>query len=298
MSVRSYFARPAKSIERLMLVDAFRRLVTFGPLAEYAYVGFGAHEFIDFELIWRTLGITEMTSIEESIPVDRLEFNRPFGNIVIEFGSATSVLPRLAFRHHSIVWLDYTLRLDVRILDDVVDAARRLGSGSVLVVTVNAHPEEQISKRMAGAVSRLRAERVPAGIDDASLAKWGLADLSRRVLEDEVRQTMRSRTDRAEFEQLFNFRYADTTKMLTWGGVVVSDEDRDRFEAARFGDFDFVRRSTTPCLLEPPVLTIREILRLNDELPITSGSAGPLGWVSDEELEAYVQLHRYYPSLP
>ena len=112
MSLRTYLNRPAKYIERLMLVEAFRRLAVFGPLPEYAYIGFGAHEFIDFELVWRTIGVTEMTSIEKEIPPDRFQFNRPFGGIVVEPGrSAATVLPTLTFRPHSIVWLDYTGRL-------------------------------------------------------------------------------------------------------------------------------------------------------------------------------------------
>ena len=50
MSPRSYIARPAKSIQRLMIIETLRRLRAFAPLSEYEYVGFGAHEFVDFEL--------------------------------------------------------------------------------------------------------------------------------------------------------------------------------------------------------------------------------------------------------
>jgi hypothetical protein len=298
MSLRSYLNRPAKYIERLMLVEAFRRLAAFGPLPEYAYVGFGAHEFVDFELVWRTIGVTEMTSIEKEIPADRFQFNRPFGAIIVEPGTSATVLPKLTFKPHTIVWLDYTGRLSLSIINDLVYSAGRLGSGSVLVVTVNAEPETEISKRRAAVVRKVGAKRVPAKVTDATLAKWGLAELYRDILSDEVSQAMRNRPDTAEFEQLFNFRYADSTRMLTWGGVIVADQDRQAFTDARFGDLEFVKTDADACLLAPPVLTLREMLRLNDELPLAPGAAGPLTWLSKGEVDAYSWLHRWYPPVP
>src|SRR4051812_21848495 len=99
-TIRSYVARPAKTVERLMLVDAFRRLHTFGPLRDYEYVGFGAHEFIDFELFWRTLGISTMLSIESSEPIERYEFNAPFGGVKVIPGESHDALPLLEFARH------------------------------------------------------------------------------------------------------------------------------------------------------------------------------------------------------
>lgn len=298
MSLRSYLNRPAKSIERLMLVDAFRRLSAFGTLTEYGYVGFGAHEFVDFELVWRTIGITSMVSIEREAPVDRFEFNRPFGGIFVRPGSSSSVLPNLNLRPHTIMWLDYTGKLSTSIINDVILAGSRLGSGSVLVITVNAEPERQLHERRKSVAARVGERHVPASITDASLAKWGLAELSREILWDEMVQTMRTRVDRARFQQLFNFRYADRARMLTWGGIVVADADEQALVDAKFDELDFVRRGRDAYELVPPALTLREMLRLNDELPLASGAGGPFAWLSTEEIEAYARLHRWYPSMP
>lgn len=298
MTVRSYLDRPAKWIERLMLAEAFRRLVCFGPLHEYAYLGFGSHEFVDFELLWRTLGITRMMSIEEKTPIDRFEFNRPFGGIVVEPGVSFTVLPRITFEPHTIVWLDYTDKLTVPIINDVRDCARRLGSGSALVVTVNVATAEKVQDRRAAVVKAIEERRVPAAATDETLANWGLARLCRDVLADEVAQAMRDRIEPAKFEPLFHFQYQDTSKMLTWGGVILADEGRQAFEEARFDHLDFVRTGADPLLLAPPSLTLREVLKLNDALPLTAGATGPLSWMTAEELEAYARLHRWYPSLP
>ncbi|MFI5258788.1 MAG: O-methyltransferase [Candidatus Limnocylindrales bacterium] len=298
MSLRSYLNRPAKSIERLMLVEAFRRLSAFGPLSQYAYVGFGAHEFVDFELMWRTLGITKMTSIEKDAPLERFLFNRPFGSIVVEPGTSRTVLPRMIFEPHTIVWLDYTRKLSREVIADVVDCARRLESGSLLVATVNVEPEPQLTQRRAAVVRRVGEELVPTSVTNANLYPWGLARLSYDIVADQVAQAMRSRVHPARFEQLFNFTYADNAKMLTWGGLVVADGDRPQLAKAQFQDLDYVRTGQQSYDLTPPALTLREMLRLNDALPLVPGSASPLSWLSQDELDAYSRLHRWYPSLP
>ena len=109
---------------------------------------------------------------------------------------------------------------------------------------------------------------------------------------------MRNRPDTARFEQLFNFRYADSTRMLTWGGVIVADSDRQAFSDARFDDLEFVKTGADACLLAPPALTLREMLRLNDQLPLPPGATGPLSWLSKDDVEAYSWLHRWYPPVP
>jgi hypothetical protein len=49
----SYELRPSKAVTRRLLVDVLRRLPTVAALPDYQYVGFGALEFLDFELVHR-----------------------------------------------------------------------------------------------------------------------------------------------------------------------------------------------------------------------------------------------------
>ena len=76
-----YRIRPAKYAERLMMVEAFRRL-RFGSIESYQYVGLGSVYFSDFSLIHRTLGISKMVSIEKN-EEDKSRFieNAPFSCI-------------------------------------------------------------------------------------------------------------------------------------------------------------------------------------------------------------------------
>jgi Putative O-methyltransferase len=298
MSPNSYFGRPAKAIQRFMLIDACQRLAAFAPLSTYQYIGFGSHEFIDFDLAWRRLGITSLISIEETLPPDRYLFNAPYGGVRVEPGNAATVLPNLAITSRAIVWLDYTGKLDAQVIADVNGLARRLVSGSLLVVTINAHPEEVVAKRRESAVRRLGGSRIGSQVGDSDFAKWGLAEISQRILTGEVAREVRDRADGVAFNQLFRFHYQDTTRMLTWGGVFVGPADLVPLANANFATLPFVSvAGAPPFLINPPNLTVRELVRLNRELPNATGAASPLGWISDNEFADYARLHRWYPGL-
>src|SRR5271163_4037347 len=77
-----YWYRPAKRIQRYMMLDAFQQLRAIASPAHYQYVGFGGWEFVDFQLVRRRLGIPRMISIEkDSFRRKRYQFNRPFQDI-------------------------------------------------------------------------------------------------------------------------------------------------------------------------------------------------------------------------
>ena len=114
MSVRSrsslkvpYDLRPAKQIERRMLVDGFQRLAQAGfPIRDYQYTGFGSLYFVDFVLFHKLLGIHRMLTVEHDQSLaDRVEFNRPFDCVEIAMKSAGEVIPSLARDLRHILWL-------------------------------------------------------------------------------------------------------------------------------------------------------------------------------------------------
>jgi hypothetical protein len=140
----NFSLRPAKSIERKMLCEAFRRLAEFGHVSDYRYIGFGSTYFSDFILVHKTLAIRNMLSIErDDFNKARFEFNRPFHCIKLYFGESNDVLPELGWRDvRTICWLDYDGKLDSSVLTDVRLFCANAVSGSVLVVTVNAEPDQ------------------------------------------------------------------------------------------------------------------------------------------------------------
>lgn len=301
MAKLSYARRPAKYIQRLMVADALRRLRAFAPLPEYEYVGFGGLEFVDFELFHRELDIDDMTSIEEdSNGAARFRFNLPFSKVDILFDKASAVLPNLLDQPRlRVVWLDYESELESEVLQDIGTAIRRLVPGSVLLVSVNANGPSRAADRLSRFEEDVGAERVPAAVDNATLAKWGWADASYRVIQAEAQATIARRTDGAAFEQLFRFHYADNARMLTWGGIVVAPSGKAAFESAGFDELPQVRRVNTEAFeVAPPVLTTREALHLNSQLPTEDVTAINTGGVNPAEVASYAELYRWYPPVP
>jgi hypothetical protein len=283
-----------------MTVEALGRLRAFSPLGDYEYVGFGGLEFVDFELVHRELGVSRMVSIEKDFKrAERYRFNVPFSGIQLHFDRASAVLPTLLDeRTLRIVWLDYECRLNLEVLQDLNTALRKLLAGSVLLVSVNAQGPRLKDERMEQLVKDVEPDRVPIGTTDASLARWGWAHASHRILAAEAAAEIKRRDDGAAFEQLFHFRYADGAQMLTWGGILVAPANRPTFE----GLFDHLpqtrRGGDEPFEIAPPVVTMREALALNAQLPETPADDLQAQGMSVSELQSYARLYRWYPPVP
>jgi hypothetical protein len=297
----SYARRPAKHIQRRMVVDALRRLRAFSDLAEYQYVGFGAMEFVDFELAHRELGISNLVSIElDSARAARYRFNSPFAGVKLHFDRASAVLPTLLDDPIlRIVWLDYESRLNLEVLQDIGTAMRKLLPGSALIVSVNAHGPTVAATRLDQLTADVGADRVPADTTNATLARWGWARASHETLVADAQAEIARRNDGCTFEQIFHFRYADGARMLTWGGVVVAPGNRPAFGTADFPGLDQVRLAgQEPLEIAPPLLTMREALHLNAQLPCETIDDLRAEGISEAELRSYSDLYRWYPPVP
>lgn len=296
----SYAVRPAKHIQRRMAVEALRQLRAFSPLSAYQYVGFGGLEFVDFELVHRELGIERMASIEKDFKrAERYRFNAPFSSVQLHLDRASAVLPTLLDeRVLRVVWLDYESRLNLEVLQDVSSAIRKLLAGSVLIVSVNAQAISPKEQRLEVLAKDVEIDRVPSETTDASLAQWGWAEASHRILAAEAEAEVDRRDDGATFEQLFHFRYADGARMLTWGGILVAPANRPTFDGL-FDDFPQVRGfADAPYEISPPLLTMREALSLNRQLPETDPGDLQADGMSSAELCSYAELYRWYPPVP
>jgi hypothetical protein len=284
-----------------MVVDTFRRLRTFAPLSNYEYVGFGGMEFVDFDLVHRELGIRRMTSIElNTRHKDRYQFNAPFAEVKLIFDRASAVLPTLlddaVLR---VVWLDYECRLNQEVLQDLGTALRKLLPGSVFLVSVNATGPITATDRLKTFTADVTPERVPEGATNGTLAKWGWSAAAHDVLVAEAASEVARRTDGASFEQLFYFRYADGARMLTWGGVVVGPSNRQSFDLANFNELSQVCiEGEPPREVAPPLLTMREALHLNAQLPTVNVPALMASGIPSADLESYANLYRWYPPIP
>ncbi len=290
--------RPAKHVLRLMAVDVMRRLAAFGPIGHYRYVGFGGYEFVDFDLVHRQLGIVRMTSIESSSKLQRYQFNRPFPDIEVIGGTSNDALPQLALDGPVIVWLDYCTALRQQELQDVRLLGERLRPGSMVLVTVNATTPDD-GHRLDVLAERVDSERVPHDlVEERQLDGWAYAVAQRRIMSSEFDAGIVASGPPRRLEQLLDLHYRDTQRMQTWGGVVVDAAREHQLAQADFAALDQVRRRGEAALdVDVPVLTVREVLKLEESM--AAGQPSPsLPWLKDKECEAFAALHRWYPAVP
>lgn len=304
-----YALRAAKNIERKMLCEAFTLLARLDSLEGYSYVGFGALGFHDHALVHRRLGITDLRSIEKNeMWKRRVDLNKPY-RVKMMWGTASERLKDLDWDRRTILWLDYDDPLDDEMLDDIHYATSQARSGSVLVVTVSAHPEvvhplaEAPAKRLATLRAKVGEARVPHGTTGKDLSGWGLARVSRLVICDEIREVLRRRNAalpegaRVSFTQLFNFHYADGAKMLTFGGLLATEEETTAFLEPGMEGLTFIRRGEEPYEIEVPRLTIRETQFLDQKLPEKRASdLARLKLLPATQVERYRKLYRYFPA--
>ncbi len=302
-----YALRPAKNMERKMLCETFARLSRIARPTSYRYIGFGSIDFCDFALFHERLGIRDMVSIEGLEDAqERVEFNRPYRCIKMEWGDSHKVLPTLQWDKRTIIWLDYDGYLDTDKLADIALVAGGVKSGSVLLVTVPADPGDSadidLNKRLDHLKKRVGKKKVPASIEAKSLSKWGMAHACREIVHNEILESLRDRNapeqsnHRLSYEQLFNFHYSDSTKMLSVGGIFLNKSDQAKLSAEHFKDLDFIQPGGDAYLIEAPILTWREMRRLDKELPGSASRVGGPEWLPQGDRDKYGRVYRYYPN--
>ncbi len=306
----NYVLRPAKHVERKMLRDTFRRLAVFSPLEAYRYIGFGSIYFGDFQLFHKSLGITDMLSIEHAGNEERVAFNRPYQCVSLAFGASEYILRRLSnWGCKTILWLDYDGPLNRSVLNDVTTFCTNAVAGSMIVVTMNADPGQPQSG--TNPLARLKqlvdgeqlSPKVPEDVRPADLVKWGLARVSRRIVRNQILETLTNRNgglapqEQLRYQQLFHFHYADGARMLTTGGLIYAGDQRSVVEACGFQLLDFLQLdmdSNDAFEIVVPQLTYREVHHLDAQLPLVEGQRLAGVGIPQGDLDNYTKIYQYH----
>jgi hypothetical protein len=305
-----YAQRPAKNVERKMIVDALMRLQRVVDLSKSRYVGLGSVYFTDFILMHKLLGLTDLVSIEltqDAGVKQRFEANKPFDCVDLIFGHTNGVLPRLFTARtgggHNLVWLDYDKPISKEMLTDVATVVKRTGAFSVLMVTVQADPGRDPEKRVNALIERVGREKVPRHVQTGvDLAGERTAEVSREILTAEVQRTLetrnrpRLRDEHVVAEQIFNFRYADEAPMLTVGWILAPQHDRARVVEMRLDQPDYTRDGADAFEIAVPKLTVRETLDFDRQLPTTIEAFAVPPGLAIADVEAYLSCYRFFPT--
>ncbi|MDO9413646.1 MAG: hypothetical protein Q7T81_13835 [Pseudolabrys sp.] len=292
-----------------MLSEIFRRLWPFNAPNDYVYVGFGAISFMDFIVFHKVMGVKEMISIErETESIDRVTANRPF-EITVDNRNSSQVLPDLKYEQPHIIWLDYDDPLSVPMLLDSAAVASRANSGSVLAISFQCQKAKELNESAADEgdplnlfKDRFGRERVSDLVEEQDLHGWPFGKLGRQMLLREIDEAVAKRNveaddaDKVKFLKICEIEYQDGAKMTTIVGMFISDGDQGKFDSCKFVDIDFMPDDQSPIRIVVPKLTVREIRKLEQQLPIGVGSVLDIGSIPKSEAEAFAELYRYLPN--
>jgi hypothetical protein len=254
-----------------------------------------------------------MISIEKDKHAkERFEYNKPFACIKIEYGASYEVLPTLEWSKKSIVWLDYDSPLEKSILDDIDILASKLVSGSVLIVTVSAEQErplkeglttEEINKfREDKLRERLPNEKLPIDLKPIDLTGKNIANLYKRIINNQLEESVsnansaRSEEEKLNYKRIFNFRYADGSRMLTVGWLFFEQSYCNVAEKCNFSKHFNSTELDEPYEIKVPNLTLKEIQYLDSQLPTDDCSGVKRICIPLKDVERYAELYKYFPS--
>lgn len=307
-----YSLRPAKHAERRMLCELYRRITPFNRVEDYVYVGFGSILFLDFSLFHRALGIKNMISIERSATAKkRIEENKPF-RIPVIYSHSKVVLPKLEWSKHHLLWLDYDDPLSPEMLHDMQTVASRAKPGTVLTISVQCSIAPQVAEAesdkqadspnaLSRFISLFGRERVPQETDEMDLYSWRLGQLSRKMLSHEIEaglaiRNSSSHENQMRFKQICEIEYEDGAKMTTLVGIFYSPEDAHLLDQCHFETLDFFPSSLKPIRINVPKLSVRELKKLESQLPLGVGDELQIGNIPQSDADHFVSLYRYLPN--
>jgi hypothetical protein len=296
-----YDLRPAKQIERRMLLDALHILSNNGfQLRDYQYTGMGSIYFVDFILLYKLLGIKRLVSAESDETIaDRITFNVPYADVVSDMRTVGDVVADLDRDILHLVWMDYDFQLNGDVIRDILTASQVLSPGSILLVTVDVEPPVE-----NGNVKSWRAyyesqvmSYLGAGWGDDDFGQSALPHTNAQILFNAIEKGLASRTN-VEFLPLFNFSYADGHAMLTVGGMIGTEKERRRLSMCDFLREPFMRlgRSDQPFEIHVPKLTRKERLYLDQFMPCSDEWQPKEFSLPKADVLAYREIYRYYPA--
>ena len=308
----NYSIRPNKTVERKIVFEMLASLVPVYDLSCYRYIGFGALWFVDFIFAHKYLLIADMISIErdEHLAV-RAEFNKPYSCVSVQCGESEKILPQLSFGEKpTLAWLDYDTSLDGSVLEDISTLCRHAQTGSMMIVTLNAHKKslpnqdsenrefQNDEERMRHYCNDLIPQPFPTGCMQTSKYPAFLASLVFMHIRRQVRKAGR---ENDQVVPLFNISYKDNAPMITVGAAIANKQQSHETEQVLHSKSTILRvDENKPLMIGVPPLTLKEKSTIDQLMPSVSvpseHEVSQLGFrLKPSQIKAYHRFYRYYP---
>jgi hypothetical protein len=301
--ILNYETRPVKFTERKMLLASISKLVYhFGDT--YQYIGLGGITFTDFKLFHKELHLNEMYSIEGGeIPVQKLNFNKPFGFIKIIPKLSTVALTNgdIDLTKKSLVWLDYDDCLENFFFDDITALFSKLPAGSIYIITCNRQLDNQ-KPNTPYSVEDFKEKfgsNTPFDLKPNELSRKTSFKGIRKAIKLHIDNILKQRSDSEgldyHFNQLYNILYNENrgAEMYTYGGVITNSTDN--INTLDFSEFDFVTMNDDVYELLLPNFTRKEIDLVNTHIQHKEQELLDMKIVEDFELKMYRSIYKYMP---
>lgn len=297
-----YELRPAKQVERRMLIDALHLLSLSGfPISDYKYTGFGSIYFVDFILFHKLLGIHNLLSVEYSTKIKkRVNYNKPYDCIEVQIKPVSDVIPTLSPDLKHILWLDYDSVIQGSQLQDIYIAASHLSTGSMLLITVDVEPpgQKDDGPEQWRAYYEAEARRyLGSGPSLADFAESNLPRINIDIIEKAIKDGLAARGN-VEFLPLFSFLYADGHQMLTVGGMIGTQTERRQLRGGKIEEAEYIIRDLKdePFRIRVPRVTRKERLYLESAMPCSDNWKPKDFEMGREDIIDYRRIYRFFPA--
>jgi len=294
-----YELRPAKQVERRMLIDAFQLLSLSGfSIKDYQYTGMGSFYFIDFSLFHRWLGFKKMLSVEYSNKIrKRVQFNKPFDFIEIKIAPIGDVIPTLSPDLKHALWLDYDGILNESHLADISLATTYLSVGSILLITVDIEPPTDTDDPKDWRNYFVEEIGLPSSLRASQFAESKLPARNIDAISRAISEGILGRPE-VRFLPLFNFIYSDGHLMLTVGGMIGTGTERRKIVKGPIAKALYYRGDwkAEPCRISVPRLTRKERQFLDSKMPCGENWKPKEFELDAESVAAYREIYRFCPA--
>lgn len=309
----NYNYRPAKSIERKLIIEILREIYGSSNKESCTYIGMGAIFFTDFRLIHKELGINKMINIESNVNDERrFIFNKPYACIELNWGMTNEVLPRLDWDNKTILWLDYTDSLQPYMFEDIDTFFSKAQIGSFFLLTCNSAFQKFFDKKNGihdvDSFKEVFEEYSPYHLPPERLTAKKAPYLMKEMINSRIDHILKQRNasieeagDKCVYHQMLFIHYQDGAAMMTTGGYLTTANELRNFISTPVNSLPFIRSNNEISDIQSPILTNQETILLNTFLPCSKDILLDLedvniNFIPVSEREKYIDNYRYYPN--
>lgn len=309
-NIFNYNYRPAKSIERKIIVELLKEIYGIINSQQCTYIGLGSIFFSDFKLIHRELGIQKMINIEENESDEkRFKFNKPFTNINLKWGFTTNVLPNLNWRGKKIIWLDYDSTLEPYMFEDLEIIFSNIESGSFYLFSCNSALSKYFDQnKQEYKIEKFRenfGDLTPFNLEPSDLTRKKSPKLIRNMIVEKIieiladRNASKGEKEKLSFYQLLNISYQDGAPMFSIGGFISNRRDFDLLEYSSLKELPYIKLDEDILNIECPIITAKETDLLNSFLPREKKkflNLKTIDFIPEDDRSQFQKIYRYFPS--